>query len=92
MGKKEYIGGAFFPPPNPRDHPTNFKKDSNKNSLNLFLANTQYSEVEYVAKNILKLVREENNRYKDISVIIKNMDTYSNLVRAILTNMIYLHL
>ena len=43
----------------------------------------RYSEVEYVAENIIDLVREEGYRYKDISVITKNMDTYSNLVRAI---------
>ena len=52
-------------------------------NLHLFLANNQYSEVEYVAKNILKLVRDEGYKYKDISVITKNIDTYSNLVRAI---------
>lgn len=63
---------------------TKFKRyDNNTDCLNLFLANTQYSEVEYVAKNILKLVRDEHYRYRDISVIIKNMETYSNLVRAI---------
>ncbi len=57
--------------------------NSTKNSINLFLANNQYSEVENVAKSILKLVRDEKYRYKDISVILKNIDTYSNLVRVI---------
>ena len=58
-------------------------QQSNKDNLQLFLANNQYSEVEYVAKNILKLVRDDGYRYNAISVITKNIDTYSSLVRAI---------
>ncbi|MBQ2937295.1 MAG: helicase-exonuclease AddAB subunit AddB [Clostridia bacterium] len=52
-------------------------------NIKLFLAKNQYSEIENVAKQITKLVRDENFRYKDISVITKNIDTYSSLVRAI---------
>ena len=51
--------------------------------MQLFLAKNQYSEIEEVAKNILKLVRDENYRYRDISIITKNIDTYSSLARAI---------
>ena len=53
------------------------------NNIKLFLANNQYSEVENVAKNIIKLVREENYKYKEISIITQNIDTYSNLCKAI---------
>ncbi len=42
-----------------------------------------YSEVEYVAKTIIELVREKEYRYKDISVITKNIDEYTNIVKAI---------
>ena len=42
--------------------------------LSIFLANNQYSEVEYIASKIIKLVREEGYRYKDISIITKNLD------------------
>ena len=52
-------------------------------NLKLFLAKNQYSEIEEVAKNILKLVRDEGYRYRDISVITKNLETYSSLARAI---------
>jgi ATP-dependent helicase/nuclease subunit B len=52
-------------------------------NIELFLAQNQYSEIENVAKNITKLVRDKNYKYKEISVITKNIDTYSNLVRAI---------
>lgn len=56
------------------------------NNIDLFLASNAYSEVENVAKNIIKLVKNENYRYRDISIITKNIDTYSNLVKAIFNN------
>ena len=59
------------------------KYNSKSDRLQLFLAKNQYSELEEVAKNILKLVRDENYRYRDISIITKNIDTYSSLARAI---------
>ena len=52
-------------------------------NIKIFLAKNQYSEIEEVAKTILKLVRDNNYRYKDISIITKNVDTYSSLARAI---------
>ena len=52
-------------------------------NIKLFLAKNQYSEIENVAKEITKLVRDEHFRYKDISIITQNLDIYSNLVRAI---------
>lgn len=52
-------------------------------NIQLFLAKNQYSEIEEVAKNILKLVRDKGYRYRDISIITKNISTYSNLARAI---------
>ena len=52
-------------------------------NIKLFLAKNQYSEIEEVAKNILKLVRDNGYRYKDISIITKNIANYSSLARAI---------
>ena len=52
-------------------------------NLSLFLAKNEYSEVENTAKEIEKLVRKENMRYRDISIITKNIENYSSLVRAI---------
>ena len=49
----------------------------------MFLANNQYSEIEEVARRILELVRSKKFRYRDISVITKNIDVYSNLCKAI---------
>ena len=59
------------------------KYEQNVENLNLFLAKNQYSEIENVAKQIKNLVRKENLRYKDISIISKTIDSYSSLVRAI---------
>lgn len=59
------------------------KYDEKPEDIKLFLANNQYSEIENVAINIVKLVRNENYRYKDIAVITKGLDVYSNLVKVI---------
>lgn len=55
----------------------------NINNIKLFLANNQYSEIENIAINIIKLVKEQGYRYRDISIITKNLDTYSNLCKVI---------
>lgn len=59
------------------------KYSKNVENINLFLAKNQYSEVENVAKNIHKLVKEQGIRYKDISIITKDIEMYSSLVRTI---------
>ena len=59
------------------------KYEKNVENIELFLAKNDYSEVEEIAKKISKLVREENLRYRDISIITKNIENYSSLIRAI---------
>ena len=59
------------------------KYEKNVENIKLFLAKNQYTEIENIAKEITKLIRNEHLRYKDISIITKNIDTYSSLVRAI---------
>lgn len=59
------------------------KYEENVENIRLFLARNQYSEVENVAREITKLVRDKNYRYKEISIITKDINTYSSLVRAI---------
>ena len=59
------------------------KYEKDVKNISLFLANNPYSEVEYLAKQIIKLVKNENYRFKEIAVITKNIDTYSNLCKAI---------
>ena len=62
-------------------HPKKYEDTIENISLNL--ANNQYSEIENVASEIIKLVRDAHIRYKDISVITKNLDVYSNLCKVI---------
>ena len=59
------------------------KYEKNVENIKVFLANNQYSEIENVAKNILSLVKDNGYRYNNISVITKNIDTYSGLIKAI---------
>ncbi len=60
---------------------TVYKKDVE--NIDLFLASNAYHEVEKVAKEIVKLVRYEKLRYRDIAIITKNIEEYASLVRAI---------
>ena len=53
------------------------------NNIKLFLANNLYSEVEYIANNIIHLIRDKKYKYKDIAIITKDMDKYSSLIKAI---------
>ena len=57
--------------------------NENLKDIDLFLGKNQYSELENIAKEIVKLVKYKNYRYKDISVITKDLEGYSSLCRAI---------
>ena len=59
------------------------KYNKENHNIQLFLAQNPYSEIEQVAKQITRLTRNENLRYKDIAVIAKNINEYSSLVRSI---------
>lgn len=59
------------------------KYEKETKSIELFLAKNPFSEVEQVATTITKLVTNENYRYRDISVITKNIDQYASLISAI---------
>ena len=56
------------------------KYAENVENISLFLAKNQYSEIEEIAK---QLVRKNNMHYRDISIITKNLDSYQSLVKAI---------
>lgn len=53
------------------------------NNIQIFLAKNPFSEVEEVAKTIIDLVSNKGYRYKDISVITKNMEQYASIITAI---------
>ena len=51
--------------------------------IKLFLAANPYSQIEYVAKQIIKLVRDKGLNYNQIAVIAKNIEQENSLVKAI---------
>lgn len=57
-------------------------KEEVKN-IKLYLAENQYNEIENVATQIVKLVRDEKYDYSDIAVICNNIEAYSSLFKAI---------
>ena len=59
------------------------KYEQNIENLSIFLAKNPYSEVEYVAKEIVKLVKYNNYRYRDIIVITNEIENYASLAKAI---------
>lgn len=57
--------------------------DKSCNSVELYKANNIYDEVDRVAKSIVELVREKGYRYKDISVVCRNIDDYEKVTSVI---------
>lgn len=53
------------------------------NDIKIFKGLNTYSEIQYVAKEILRLCRDENYRFKDIAVITRNLDSYEDIIKAI---------
>ena len=41
------------------------------------------NQIEYVAKQIVKLVRDEGYKYSDISIITKNVENISSIAKAV---------
>lgn len=52
-------------------------------ALRIYKANNNYSEVEWVAQDILKLVRDKGYRYKDIAVVCRDIDSYDKITSVI---------
>lgn len=63
-------------------YPFNAFKGENKD-VSLYKANNIYDEVERVAKDIVRLVRDEGYRYRDISVVCRNIDDYEKITSVI---------
>ena len=64
----------------------NIKNEIYKNEVNnihLNLYSNPYEEIEETAKKIINLVRTKDLRYKDISIIAKNIEEYISIVNAI---------
>ena len=59
------------------------KLDEKTKDLSLFIAKNPVTEIENVAKTILKLVKEKKYRYKDIAVVSADLDTYEIDIKEI---------
>lgn len=58
-----------------------YKQDVN--NIRLYKANNSYDEVENVAKEILSFVRDKGYRFRDISVVCRNIDDYEKIAAVI---------
>lgn len=59
------------------------KYDKKTECISLFAADSIYSEVEYAAREIIKLSREENVSFSDISVIVRDSAVYAPFIKSI---------
>lgn len=55
----------------------------NVEDIRLYKANNSYDEIENVAKEILRLVRDKEYRYREISVVCRNIDDYEKITTVI---------
>lgn len=51
--------------------------------INIFKALNKYTEVEYIARDIVKNCRDKNLRFKDIALVTGDLDEYENLIKAV---------
>ncbi|MBB6623805.1 helicase-exonuclease AddAB subunit AddB [Clostridium gasigenes] len=72
----QHIESHFF------TYPFREYKGENKD-IRLYKANNSYEEVENVAKDILRLVRDEGYRYKDIAIVCRDVDSYEKITSVI---------
>ncbi|MPQ44131.1 helicase-exonuclease AddAB subunit AddB [Clostridium tarantellae] len=57
-------------------------KGENKN-VRLYKANNSYDEIEFIAKDILRLIREKGYRFKDIAIVCRNIESYEKISTVI---------
>jgi len=63
--------------------PYSYYRDEVKN-LRIYKAFNNYDEIEVVARDIVRLVRDEGYRYKDIAIVCRELESYENIIAAIL--------
>ncbi|WP_223700755.1 helicase-exonuclease AddAB subunit AddB [Sutcliffiella deserti] len=55
----------------------------NKGEVALLQAVNRRAEIEGIAREVISLVREQGNRYKDIALIVRNAESYIDLVNTV---------
>lgn len=53
------------------------------NNLRIYKALNTYDEVEKVSRDIIRLVRDKNYRFKDIAVVCRELESYEKLISVI---------
>lgn len=53
------------------------------NDVRIYKANNNYNEIEWVAKDILRLVRDKGYRYKEIAVVCREIESYDKITSVI---------
>ena len=59
------------------------EEEEDPEGIRLFAASSPYSEVEWTASEILRLVREEGYRFRDITVTARTMDEYGPIMETV---------
>ncbi|MDU1349794.1 helicase-exonuclease AddAB subunit AddB [uncultured Clostridium sp.] len=57
--------------------------EGNTKDIKIFKALNTYSEIEYVAREILQLCREKNYRFNDIAIVARDLNSYEEIVKAV---------
>ena len=63
-------------------YPFKIYKGPNKD-VRLYKANNSYDEIDMIAKDIVRLVRDKGYRYKDIAVVCRDIDSYEKITSVI---------
>ncbi|SHE75245.1 helicase-exonuclease AddAB subunit AddB [Clostridium fallax] len=71
-----YLESHFF------SYPFKAYKDKTKD-IRIYKANNSYDEFNWIAKDIIRLVRDEGYRFKDISVVCRSIDNYEKISSVI---------
>lgn len=64
-------------------HPKKAKERINDDQLQFWCAENPKEEINHIAKEIRRLVAEENYRYKDIQVLTRELDSYETMIEPL---------
>lgn len=60
-----------------------YKQFKDSKDISIFTASNIYKEIEHIARDIIDLCRNKRLRYKDITVVCGNLDTYEKFIITI---------
>ena len=53
-------------------------------NIRIYRAQNPYEEMEYVARDIIRQVREKGLRYKDVAILLRDLDTYEGILQSVM--------